>query len=167
MDGLSSMRIPRFRGDQPQRRRHYLPAGWRQVRPNGGCRTVVSRSATTVDQPVALFSVSAGAAKSWPQSRHRYVWVWAWQNWGDCPSSVLGPAAWTLASVGGGHVLAPCRSTLSFGCVPGPTAGVSKRLRPGWSVAANLSKPDGSRPDLRFVGGPGALRWVAGRQKCA
>jgi hypothetical protein len=114
------MRIPRFRGDLP-RRRHYRPSGLAPGRgkrlPHGGislghCRWRARGS----------FPVSASAAKSWPQTRHRTVWVWAWTNSGNCPSSVLRPAAGTSASVGGGHVLAPWRSTLIFGCASAPTA---------------------------------------------
>ena len=136
------MRIPRFRGDLPQRR-HYRPSELAPGRakrrlPHGGislghCRWPARGS----------FSVSASAAKSWPQSRQRYVWVWAWTNLGNCPSSVLRPAAWTLASVGGGHVLAPCRSTFILGCASAPTCRCQQRSSSVLVCRTNLRRQAG------------------------
>jgi hypothetical protein len=157
------VRIPRFRGDLPQRR-HYRPSGLVPGRakrlPHGGislghCRWRARGS----------FPVSASAAKSWPQFRHRTVWVWAWTNSGNCPSSVLRPAARTSASVGGGHVLAPWRSTLIFGCASAPTA-VSANV---FLMLVCRTHPQAAsrigRAHVRFAGGPGALCWGAARQK--
>ena len=142
------------------------PTGWRQVGPYGAAaRWYLARPCRWPAR--GSYAVSASAAKSWPQSRQRYVWGWAWTNFGNCPSSVLRPARldvgkrWRWAVLG----VMPIDLHSRMRVRANPRVSANVFVGAGLSRPTSGGKPAGSRPDLGFVGGPGALRWVAARQK--
>jgi hypothetical protein len=141
------MRIPRFRGDLPQRR-HERPSG---LAPGRAKRRWPARGSFFREcqrceiMAAAPTRVGLGLGRNEPRplpvvsSASRRLEVgkrWRWARLGAMPIDVQSRMR-VRAN------LPPCSSVA-------PTSG---------------GKPERSRPDLRFVGGPGALRWVVARQK--